>query len=389
MPVHPTLRRVVRAAILVLLVAALPGAAAAAQIQTGEDVEGLQPDWLQDALDDYWEDVFDDAGLEYEAPDLLLYEDEVETGCVDAEAGTTPFYCPADGTVYIAAERYDAVTDARGETFWVIEVANLWGSAIIWQLGLSDEPDDEPAGGSEDDPFLQWCLGGAFVDSGVEDDLLEADDVDETIEALIDDEFDEDAIDALETGYEEGLEGCDLDFEGAGGDSGPAGFYESPLYGYTITYDADEWEPYQEDDDPDDEYDKLYLTNGPSLLFIVGDPDYDEDDLDDCLDDYGTPEGEDGVSDVEPLDERDAEGDEDDLAWVTYTYTLEFEDGSEDDFTRYYSCRYLGDGLTLVVIHDAPAADYEDEVEARESMLEGFELADGDDGDSEDEDEGD
>ncbi len=150
--------------------------------------------------------------------------------------------------------------------------------------------------------------------------------------------------------------------------------YESPQYGYTLTYDTDEWEVAGEDPDEDDAYDRFYLGNGVSSIVLIGDPDYDEDEIDTCLDDYVTGfEGSDAVSDVEEYDDQDAEGEEEDRIWATYTFTFEFDDGDESDFARYLECQALGDGLTVVIIHDAPVDDYEDEVSEREDLLEGLE----------------
>jgi hypothetical protein len=164
----------------------------------------------------------------------------------------------------------------------------------------------------------------------------------------------------------------------AAGQGGDEEVYESPQYGYTLAYDPDEWEVFQEDSDPDDEYDQIFLVNGVSLVGITGDPDYDDDEMEDCVEDYaaGLENGE-SNSDIEPLDEPDAEGDDDDRAWATYSYTFEFDDGTEGDFVSYYECRWLGDGVTVVIYQDVAIEDYEDEIEAREDLLEGLEPAGG------------
>ena len=160
--------------------------------------------------------------------------------------------------------------------------------------------------------------------------------------------------------------------------------YESPLYGYTLTYDSAEWEVLQEDEDSDDDYDQLFLTNGVSIVGLTGDPDYADDELADCVDDYiGGLENEDSASDIDLLDEQDAEGEDDDRVWQTVTYTWEVEDG-EEDYIRYFECRWLGDDLTLVILHDTLDADYEDEIEAREELLEGFSPPEGDTDDEDD-----
>lgn len=163
----------------------------------------------------------------------------------------------------------------------------------------------------------------------------------------------------------------------ADGDADGMVTYESPRYGYTITYDAGEWERSLEDDDPDDVYDLLYLSNGISNLGIFGDPDYAEDDLDACVDDYlaGLEQGE-RNSDIEPLDGRGDAGEEDDRAWATFAYVLEDGNGNEDDFIRYIECRVLGEGVTLVIAQSTFADEYDDEIAAREDVLERLDAAD-------------
>jgi hypothetical protein len=95
--------------------------------------------------------------------------------------------------------------------------------------------------------------------------------------------------------------------------------------------------------------------------------------LQDCVDDYSRSLGRnDAVSDLEPLNGQGASGNEEGIAWATYSYTYEYEDGTVGDQIRYYGCQVIGDGLLLVVLHDAAADDYEDEIAAREQLLEGF-----------------
>ena len=165
---------------------------------------------------------------------------------------------------------------------------------------------------------------------------------------------------------------------GDGGEA-EAGAYESPQYGYTLAYDPDEWEISAEDDDADDDYDRVQLSNGVSLVSLIGDPDYDAGELDRCLDDYlAGLEQDEAVDDVDILEDDDGdeiEGEEDGIAFAAYTYTYTDEDGDEMDLVRYASCEDVGDGVTFVVIQTTIPDDYEEEFAAREELMEGFEAA--------------
>jgi predicted metalloprotease len=48
-----------------------------------------------------WGEQFRRAGKEYVPPHMVLFTDQVETGCGNAPAAVGPFYCPADRTVYL------------------------------------------------------------------------------------------------------------------------------------------------------------------------------------------------------------------------------------------------------------------------------------------------
>ncbi|MCI0641057.1 MAG: neutral zinc metallopeptidase [Gemmataceae bacterium] len=48
-----------------------------------------------------WHDQFRKAGQSYEAPRLVLFAEEVRTGCGTAPSAVGPIYCPADKTVYL------------------------------------------------------------------------------------------------------------------------------------------------------------------------------------------------------------------------------------------------------------------------------------------------
>lgn len=48
-----------------------------------------------------WEQKFQEGGQTYQPPHMVLFSDQVETGCGAAPAAVGPFYCPEDRTVYI------------------------------------------------------------------------------------------------------------------------------------------------------------------------------------------------------------------------------------------------------------------------------------------------
>ncbi|HEX6844702.1 MAG TPA: neutral zinc metallopeptidase [Actinomycetota bacterium] len=48
-----------------------------------------------------WDEIFERAGVTYEDTSLVLFRGSTTSGCGPASSATGPFYCPADGLVYI------------------------------------------------------------------------------------------------------------------------------------------------------------------------------------------------------------------------------------------------------------------------------------------------
>lgn len=48
-----------------------------------------------------WSEIFQDNGMQYRAPKVVMFESITQSGCGTAQAAMGPFYCPADQTVYM------------------------------------------------------------------------------------------------------------------------------------------------------------------------------------------------------------------------------------------------------------------------------------------------
>lgn len=54
--------------------------------------------------EDTWGQIFQENGMDYEQPKLVLFSDAVETSCGSATSASGPFYCPGDHKVYFDLE---------------------------------------------------------------------------------------------------------------------------------------------------------------------------------------------------------------------------------------------------------------------------------------------
>lgn len=56
---------------------------------------------LTKETEETWGKIFQDNGMQYRAPTVVLFENATQSGCGPAQSAMGPFYCPADETVYM------------------------------------------------------------------------------------------------------------------------------------------------------------------------------------------------------------------------------------------------------------------------------------------------
>jgi len=92
--------------------------------------------------EDTWQEIFRQAGRDYEEPRLVLFSGAVESACGMASAAMGPFYCPADRRVYIALAFFDDLRrrhGAPGDFAQAYVIAPEVGHHVQTLLGISDQ----------------------------------------------------------------------------------------------------------------------------------------------------------------------------------------------------------------------------------------------------------
>ena len=92
-----------------------------------------------------WNEVFNEYGMDYEEPTLVLFTNSVQSACGVAGSSTGPFYCPGDQSLYIDLSFYDELSEkfqAPGDFAMAYVVAHEVGHHVQYLLGTSKQVQD-------------------------------------------------------------------------------------------------------------------------------------------------------------------------------------------------------------------------------------------------------
>ncbi|RBW69665.1 KPN_02809 family neutral zinc metallopeptidase [Bacillus taeanensis] len=92
--------------------------------------------------EDVWTDIFNENGLDYKEPTLVLYTDSVQSACGLSSSAVGPFYCPGDQKLYIDLNFYNELQNqfqAPGDFAMAYVIAHEVGHHVQTLLGTSDE----------------------------------------------------------------------------------------------------------------------------------------------------------------------------------------------------------------------------------------------------------
>jgi predicted metalloprotease len=82
----------------------------ASQCRTGADANANADCRLVavvNSVQSYWQQLFESSGLQYQQARTRLFTGGIQTGCGAASSAMGPFYCPADGYVYLDTGFFD------------------------------------------------------------------------------------------------------------------------------------------------------------------------------------------------------------------------------------------------------------------------------------------
>ncbi|MCG7342607.1 zinc metallopeptidase [Sporosarcina sp. ACRSL] len=92
--------------------------------------------------EEVWKEIFEQEGMVYREPILVLYSGSVQSACGMAGAAVGPFYCPADERLYIDLSFYDELQTqfkAPGDFAMAYVIAHEVGHHVQKLLGTTEE----------------------------------------------------------------------------------------------------------------------------------------------------------------------------------------------------------------------------------------------------------
>jgi len=126
--------------------------APAARYGTPQDEQGRFIAAVLGETEDTWSAIFQDRGLQYVPPKLVLYRDAMPTACGMGSAAAGPFYCPLDRKVYLDLSFFDQLAEefqAPGAFAQAYVVAHEVGHHVQNLLGIADKVRAAQERGSE------------------------------------------------------------------------------------------------------------------------------------------------------------------------------------------------------------------------------------------------
>ncbi|HFI0325813.1 TPA: neutral zinc metallopeptidase [Streptococcus suis] len=108
---------------------------------SGSSVSDADAEFMSKVLastEDFWTQEFARNGLTYQAPTLVFYTDQTQTGCGTGSAQAGPFYCSADRKIYIDTSFYQELSNkynAAGDFAMAYVIAHEVGHHVQNELG--------------------------------------------------------------------------------------------------------------------------------------------------------------------------------------------------------------------------------------------------------------
>jgi predicted metalloprotease len=165
--------------------------------ETASAAEEETVDFVSFVLDDVqatWEQTLPQSmGARYQAAQLVLFRDAIQSACGYASAASGPFYCPGDSKVYVDLSFFDELRrrfGAPGDFAQAYVLAHEIGHHVQNLLGIESDvrrlQQSRPSAANQLSVMMELqadCFAGVWGFSASQRDMLERGDVEEGLNA--------------------------------------------------------------------------------------------------------------------------------------------------------------------------------------------------------------
>ena len=173
------------------------GGAQTEQVQPGVDPQNEASKFTKVVLadtEDIWGKIFEENGMEYKQPKLVVFENQIQSACGGASSASGPFYCPSDEKVYIDLSFYDDLKNrfnAAGDFAMAYVIAHEVGHHIQNLMGTTQKLDEARGRVSEEEynklsvklELQADFYAGVWAHYQKTNNVLEAGDIEEALTA--------------------------------------------------------------------------------------------------------------------------------------------------------------------------------------------------------------
>lgn len=144
-------------------------------------------------VQDSWVQIFQREGIQYQRSTLVIFRDMTQTSCGMGQAASGPFYCPADGKVYLDLGFFDELQrrfGAPGDFAQAYVIAHEVGHHVQNLMGTSSRVQEARQSNRRDANDLSVrlelqadCYAGIWGRSAASRNVLDPGDVEEGLAA--------------------------------------------------------------------------------------------------------------------------------------------------------------------------------------------------------------
>lgn len=98
------------------------------------------------STEDVWTEIFEENGMKYESPKMVLYTSGTQTACGNGSAAMGPFYCSGDQSLYIDLSFFSQMKrtlGADGDFAYAYVIAHEVGHHVEYLLGTLGKAHDQ------------------------------------------------------------------------------------------------------------------------------------------------------------------------------------------------------------------------------------------------------